>query len=115
MFEGKPPFAPEASNSDADASAGERLRRLSWGDLVAKLEAARDLSEFIAHEKNAGGAFPAASFDAHSAHHLAEQQEHFHANDKLPVNPLNLGNLKEGRGKEAPSNSVQDGASRGRT
>lgn len=119
MFEGKPPFAREASNPAADAravpGAGDQLRTLSWSDLVAKLEAARDLREVLSGEEAWPDATYDASFDPHCAHHLAEQQEHFPANSKYPVNPLDSGNRKENCCKEAPSNTEQDGVSRGRT
>lgn len=115
MFEGKPPFAREASNCSANPSAGEQLHQLSWSDLVAKLEAARDLCAVLSGEQAPHDTAPQASFDTTSAHHLAEQHEHFPANDKLPVNPLDSGNRKDNCDNKAPSNTEQAEPFRGRT
>jgi len=118
MFEGKPPFAREASNCATDAGAapgvGDQLHTLSWSDLVAKLEAARDLRAVFPGEAAARDEACNASFDADCAHRLAEQQDHFPANGKLPVNPLDSGNRKDNCCNETPRNTEQDGASRGR-
>ncbi len=115
MFEGKPPFAPEAYDHSAHAKAGDTLRTLSWTDLVTKLEAARDLRAALAGEKPPHSQKDEASFDASSAHHLAEQQETFPAKSESPVNPLDSGNRKETGGNNGPSENKPHRVCRGRT
>ena len=115
MFEGKPPFAPEAHDHSANAKAGDTLHTLSWTDLVTKLEAARDLRAALAGEKLPCSQQDAASFDASSAHHLAEQQDPFPAKSESPVNPLDSGNRKENGGNKDPSDNKPHRVCRGRT
>lgn len=66
MFEGKLPhtgqFLPAGS-----VGAGEALRPVTWSDLVAKLDAARDLRAAL-HAHDGEGE---ASFDPGSARHIA--------------------------------------------
>jgi hypothetical protein len=76
MFEGKPPRIADALPLE-EPQDGESLRPLSWGDLVARLEAARGLrASFMG-----GTAAADASFDAGSARCIAA-----HHNGKHPVN-----------------------------
>ena len=113
MFEEKPPFAPEASDSAAPAKAGEQLHRLSWGDLVAKLEAARDLSQEFAKSEAPPVQDQSASFDADCANRLAEQQEPFSSNYELPVNLESSGNGKHRAGIKSPEDDANDRLARG--
>lgn len=113
MFEKKPPLVPEASDSAAPAKAGEQLHRLSWGDLVAKLEAARDLSQEFASSKTPSEQPEIASFDAEYAHRLAEQQEPFSPNYELPVNLESSGNRKHSAGIKSPEDDANDWLARG--
>ena len=78
MFEGKPPHPREARALDDGPQDFEALRPLSWGDLVARLTAAREL-------RGAGGEADErgeASFDAGSARRIAA-----HHNGNHDVNP----------------------------
>jgi len=91
MFEGKLPSAPDSRNSAAGDMPEDVLCELQWGDLVARLAAARELRAELA--ASAAGAL--ASFDADSARHLASQHEGFRTgNEERDVNPDDLGNGK---------------------
>lgn len=118
MFEGKQPFGPDASKSPVSeshgvAKHGAQLNTLSWGDLVAKLEAARDLRREFASEDDSPRQPDIASFDADCAHRLAEQQETFSANYKLPVNLENSGNRKDNAGNKGLEDNANDRLARG--
>ena len=63
MFESKPPEAPEQE---------DMLRELSWSDLVARLNAARDLRQHL--ETTADHLHP-ASFDVESASSIVHHPE----------------------------------------
>lgn len=90
MFEGKPPLSGESR--PLGEWDGEALRPLSWGDLVARLSAARDLR--AAFEPGEGGpADSAASFDAGCARRIAA-----HHNGKDAVN---LDSSADGKGPES--------------
>ena len=115
MFEGKPPSAYEARKTDNGTNPVEPLHTLSWSDLVAKLEAARDLRVALAQGRKAATRIDEASFDPHCAHHLAEQQEHFPSNNELSVNPLDSGNRKDNGGIEGLNKNANDRLFRGRT
>ena len=96
MFEGKLPSAraaPELAEDPAEAGA---LRELTWSDLRARLEAARDLHDSL----RAGAEDHFASFDAHSARRIAALAE-----GKQVVNPDDLANGK--------GNGCKTGASSG--
>ena len=72
MFEGKLPPIGEGSNAGDDA---EPLRELSWGDLVARLAAVRDLRrELRPAESSDAEEAPAASFDMDSARRISAQE-----------------------------------------
>lgn len=89
MYEGKPPQNPQGQDSiaesDLESGLAGSLQQITWNGLRARLEAARDLRASLAQ-------FPEgelASFDAHSARRIAEQEEGKHT-----VNPDDLGNGK---------------------
>lgn len=66
MFEGKPPFSSPFLRPDSPG-AGEGLRAVTWSDLVAKLDAARDLRAAMRLHEGEGE----ASFDPGCARHIA--------------------------------------------
>lgn len=99
MFEGKPPLSGESR--PLGERDGEALRPLSWGDLVARLSAARELR--AAYRAGDGGpidsgARSGASFDAGSARRIAA-----HHNGKDAVNLDSSGNGK------GPASTSPDG------
>ena len=62
MFEGKPPHPRDARALDGEPRDIDVLRPLSWGDLVARLSAARDLrSPFALPGVYATGSPPSAT------------------------------------------------------
>jgi hypothetical protein len=85
MFEGKPPRPRDAQALDDEQPDIDALRPLSWGDLVARLSAARD-SRPLHDGSDVGGE---ASFDAGSARRIAA-----HHNGKQDVNLDVSGNGK---------------------
>ena len=85
MFEGKPPCPRDAKPLVEEQRGIDALRPLSWGDLVARLSAARD-SRAPCAQPAAGGE---ASFDAGSARRIAA-----HHNGKQDVNLDVSGNGK---------------------
>jgi hypothetical protein len=85
MFEGKPPRPRDARALDYEPEGFERLRPLSWGDLVARFTAARELRASCDEEIEGGE----ASFDAGSARRIAA-----HHNGNHDVNPDISGNGK---------------------
>jgi hypothetical protein len=66
MFEGKPPHSGPFPSPDF-TGAGEDLRPVTWSDLVARLDAVRDLRSAM----RASGGEGEASFDPGSARHIA--------------------------------------------
>jgi hypothetical protein len=88
MFEGKPPRPADARPLEEQGEA-EALRPLTWGDLVARLSAARELRASCVEEGD-------ASFDAGSARCIAA-----HHNGKLSVNLDDSSNRKSGEGTAA--------------
>ncbi len=96
MFEGKLPLARVPHDSpQVDGDAGG-LRGLTWNDLRARLEAARDLRAVL-HDA-ADDQF--ASFDAHSARRIAALSDGKHV-----VNPEDLAN---GKGSGCIEGASQD-------
>ena len=85
MFEGKPPRPGDARALDSEPRDIDALRPLSWGDLVTRLSAARDLRSSFDGAATAGE----ASFDAGSARRIAA-----HHNGKQDVNLDVSGNGK---------------------
>ena len=85
MFEGKPPHPRDARALDGEPRDIDALRPLSWGDLVTRLSAARDLRSSL----DGGDAAGEASFDAGSARRIAA-----HHNGKQDVNLDVSGNGK---------------------
>ena len=90
MFEGKPPRPHDARALEDEPSDIDALRPLSWGDLVTRLSAARDLRSSL----DGGAAGGEASFDAGSARRIAA-----HHNGKHDVNPDISGNGKSPAGR----------------
>ncbi len=86
MFEGKPPIVPEGHDSLGDLAGADSLRPLTWSDLRARLEAARDFRASLRQ----GECGEIASFDAVSARRIASL-----ANGKHGVNPSDLANSKQ--------------------
>lgn len=85
MFEGKPPRPRDARALDDEQQDFETLRPLSWGDLVARFSAARELRSSCDEAGDCGE----ASFDASSARRIAA-----HHNGKHDINPDISGNGK---------------------
>jgi len=100
MFEGKLPRAADALPLE-EPSEGESLRPLSWGDLVARLTAARAVRE--ASEGGAAGS--EASFHARSARCIAA-----HHNGKHGVN---LEDSSYGKGPDGNAAQAVQGAATG--
>ncbi len=98
MFEGKPPRPRDARALGDEPHDIDALRPLSWGDLVARLSAARDLRPPCEHGE-AGGE---ASFDASSARRIAA-----HHNGKHDVNLDVSGN---GKGHAGTASAAATGA-----
>ncbi len=85
MFEGKPPKAPLAPDFGPAGGDAGMLREMTWSDLRARLDAARDLREALHQVEEEH----LASFDASSARHIAAL-----AQGKHSVNPDDLANGK---------------------
>ena len=69
MFEGKLPTPAEALPL-GEPQDGESLRPLSWGDLVARLSAARELrASFAGRPAGSDASFDAGSARCIAAHH----------------------------------------------
>jgi hypothetical protein len=85
MFEGKMPSARAMTDSTDLSADNHALREMTWSDLRARLEAARDLHDSM----QAGTRDHLASFDAHSARRIAALAE-----GKHDVNPDGLANGK---------------------
>ena len=100
MFEGKPPRTADALPLE-EPQHGDSLRPLSWGDLVARLSAARDLRASY----QGAGETAEGSFDASSARRVAA-----HHNGKHPVN---LDDLSNGKGPEGIAKAAVHGAATG--
>ena len=89
MFEGKI-LQPGLLDGAADgAAAGENLRALSWGELSARLGAARDFRRLVANGAGVG----AASFDPSCARHLALLGPAL-GDGKPGINPIDLSDGK---------------------
>jgi hypothetical protein len=89
MFEGKLPSAAAAQPLDRTSGGAERLRVVSWPDLVARFDAARELRA----ELGAGESVADASFDPDSARHICALTE-----GQLDINLDDLGNGKAAGG-----------------
>jgi len=98
MFEGKPPRPRDAQALDDEPRDIDALRPLSWGDLVTRLSAARDLRSAYERTDAAGE----ASFDAGSARRIAA-----HHNGKQDVNLDVSGN---GKGHAGTASGAEFGA-----
>jgi hypothetical protein len=100
MFEGKPPRTADALPFE-ESHEGESLRPLSWGDLVARLSAARAVRESF----EGGAAGSEASFHARSARCIAA-----HHNGKHGVN---LEDSSYGKGPDGMADQAVHGAANG--
>jgi hypothetical protein len=100
MFEGKPPVAALLQDQNGTAAEGEPLREISWSDLRARLEAARDLRHSLALDVQEDP----ASFDVPFARQLSQL-----ANGKEVINPTVLGNGKGARAISHPSSDAAVG------
>jgi len=91
MFEGK------SVRADFDQPNGESssLHRVTWSELVARLDAARDLRAVLGGQQ-AGGE---ASFDLASARHIAELGDGKH--------DVNLDGLANGKGPSGMSGQTE--------
>ena len=74
------------------ASGADGLHAMTWGELVARLGAARDFRRIAAVRHHAGE----GSFDPSSAFRLAVL-----GGGQPPINPFALGNGKAGRDKSS--------------
>jgi hypothetical protein len=92
MFEGKVQSAETAQ--PFDNGGGAHLRPVSWRDLVARLDAVRELRV----ELGTGEAPGIASFDPDSARHIAEL-----AGSKRDINFDDLANGKSADGMGRPN------------
>lgn len=97
MFEGKAPNPPKAQNGAALAHGGEELRALEWGDLVARLAAARELRASLV----AAGEYGLASFDGDLARKLAADHSENEPDHEHRVNFEDSANGKGDGGKDA--------------
>jgi hypothetical protein len=93
MFEGKPPIVPEGHDSHRELAGVDSLRPLTWSDLRARLEAARDFRASMRQGEDG----EIASFDAVSARRIAAL-----SNSKHGVNPSDLANRKQNCGTSSP-------------
>lgn len=98
MFEGNPPIVPEGHDSHGELAGVDYLRPLTWSDLRARLEAARDFRASLRQAEDGD----IASFDAGSARRIAAL-----ASGKHGVNPSDLANRKQNCGTK---NSYQNDA-----
>lgn len=88
MFEGKPPIAARAARHLATADEDDALRPVSWGEIAARLAAARELRAVLLREAAA-------------------------ANGKYPVNLPDSTYRKGGAGKPSASHDASIPAPRG--
>ena len=106
MFEGKLPKAQKAQDSAVQTRCADSLRAMTWSDLRARLDAARDLRSAIVDSDHEAP----ASFDVHSARRIAAL-----ANGKEAVNLDDLG-IGKGTGcKKATSFDDGTRSDRGNT
>ena len=104
MFEGKPPRPRDARALDEGPHDLEALRPLSWGDLIARFSAARELRSLYDQPDDHGE----ASFDAGSARRIAALHS-----GKPDINPDISGNGKSLPGTAAPAaRGAEQGAMR---
>ena len=83
MFEGKPPNRRRVRETDHVRRTDDELLAISWNDLVARLESARELRASLAETPP----ITKASFDENSAQHLAERNHARPEGNEGRVNP----------------------------
>jgi len=111
MFEGKPPLPADLDAGAHAAPVEDQLRALSWPELIARLAAARDLQAALMPAPQA----QAASFDSHSANHIAAMQGSSAKHDHESVNLLDSANRKYVGGKKGSSKPAHLPVTRGNT
>ncbi|OYX61037.1 MAG: hypothetical protein B7Y88_15325 [Sphingomonadales bacterium 32-64-17] len=95
----------DESAAPEGAAGGAELRELSWGDIAARLAAARDFRRLaVAHHP-----FACGSFNLASARHLATLGD-----GKPTVNPIVLANGKCAHGIDFAATSEETHGDRGR-
>ena len=109
MFEGKPLLAAEPQISAMGEALGAPATGLQWSDLVAKLDAARDLRAAL----NLADPSQLASFDAGLAQRLCAQEASAWGNDERAVNLEDSANGKGNGGMEQAGIFAADPATRG--
>jgi hypothetical protein len=97
MFEAKPPSPATYAPSEFQDS-GRSLHPVRWSDLVAKLDAARDLRASLLAHAGEGE----ASFDPHCAQHIAALCE--------GKRGINLDDLVDGKGADSISGAIDERA-----
>jgi hypothetical protein len=97
MFEAKLPNVGGAHALDRARGGQESLRAVSWSDLVARFDAARELRAELGTGETAGG----ASFDPDSARHIAEIGD-----SKQDINFDDLADGKAPGGMGRPDNNA---------
>ena len=100
MFEAKPLSAADFAPSESRDS-NPALHPVRWSDLVAKLDAARDLRASLLGHAGEGE----ASFDPHSAQHIAALCE--------GKRGVNLDDLVDGKVTGGISGAIEDRAAGG--
>jgi hypothetical protein len=104
MFEGRPPNTGASQPLDLETGEQGELRPVCWRDLVARLDAAREFRV----SRGVGEAAGDASFDPHSARHIAEIE-----NGKPDINLDDLANGKAaGRISQPNKNGAEFGVPR---
>jgi hypothetical protein len=98
MLEGKLPNPGGAQAFDRAGRGHDSLRAVSWSDLVARLNAARELRVELGAGETSGG----ASFDPDSARHIAELSESKH--------DINFDDLANGKAADGKARSNNNGA-----
>ena len=97
MFEAKPPSPATYAPSEFQDSS-RSLHPVRWSDLVAKLDAARDLRASLLAHAGEGE----ASFDPHCAQHIAALCE--------GKRGINLDDLVDGKGTDSISGAIDERA-----
>lgn len=113
MFEGKPPVARKAQEIAPGPYADEELYALSWGDLSARLSAARELCEVLSSLPHVAHENGAASFGQIAAGHLDEAVGKAKESGEHAVNLEGSSNCKANDGTSGASTDAQHLITRG--